>query len=228
MSQARNQTKQSLAEPDQFSADRPTVHVVDDDDAVRDALCALLTSVAVDVRAYDSALAFLEVAHADMTGCVVSDVRMPGMSGLDLQQSLNERGIHLPVILITGHGDIPMAVRAMKAGAVDFLVKPFNEQELLDRVQASIASHAQIRLESEIKRQAAQRFANLTPREREVLARIVDGNHSKAIAYSLGISERTVDVHRFNIMRKAGVRNLPELMQVWMQIGDAEETVLPE
>lgn len=204
----------------------PIVYVVDDDHAVREALCALLSSIRLEVRAYDSARAFLEEASPDMSGCLVSDVRMPGMSGLELQQALNDRGIRIPVILITGHGDIPMAVQAMKAGASDFLLKPFNEQELLDRIQASIASHAQVLRESQQQQQAAMRFASLTPREREILAQVVEGRHSKTIAHALGISERTVDVHRFNIMRKAAVRNLPELIQLWLRAGNDEEKTL--
>lgn len=204
----------------------PIVYVVDDDHAVRDALCALLGSIRLEVRAYDSAQAFLEEASPDMSGCLVSDVRMPGMSGMELQQALNDRGIRIPVILITGHGDIPMAVQAMKAGAADFLLKPCNEQELLDRIQASIAAHAQVLRESQQQQQAAMRFAALTPREREILAQVVEGRHSKAIAHALGISERTVDVHRFNIMRKAAVRNLPELIQLWLRAGNDEENVL--
>ncbi len=190
------------------------VHVVDDDDAVRQALCALLASVGIETRAYPSATRFLEAVSPDMSGCIVLDLRMPGMSGLDLQQVLNSRNIRLPVIIVTGHGDVSLAVRAMKAGAADFLLKPFNEQELLDRIQQSLEAHASVQREVQARREAAQRFAGLTTREREVLARVMAGQHNKAIAFDLGISEKTIDVHRFNIMRKTGARTLPELIQL--------------
>jgi two-component system response regulator FixJ len=190
------------------------VHVVDDDDAVRQALCALLASVGINARAYASATQFLEAANPDMAGCIVLDIRMPGMSGLELQQVLNSRSILLPVIIVTGHGDVSMAVRAMKAGAADFLLKPFNEQELLDRIQQSLETFAATQLENRARQEAAQRFVGLTTREREVLARVMAGQHNKAIAFDLGISEKTVDVHRFNIMRKTGSRTLPELIQL--------------
>jgi two-component system, LuxR family, response regulator FixJ len=190
------------------------VHVVDDDDAVRQALCALLASVGIQTRAYPSATRFLEAVGPDTTGCIVLDIRMPGMSGLELQQMLNSRNIRLPVIIVTGHGDVSLAVRAMKAGAADFLLKPFNEQELLDRIQQSLEVHAATQREIQARKEAAQRFAGLTTREREVLARVMAGQHNKAIAFDLGISEKTVDVHRFNIMRKTGARTLPELIQL--------------
>jgi len=199
------------------------VHVVDDDDAVRQGLCALLASVGVEARAYASAADFLAAASPDMTGCIVLDVRMPGMSGLELQQLLTARSISLPVIIVTGHGDVPMAVRAMKGGAADFLLKPFNEQELLDRIQVCVEAHAATQRDLQAKQQAAQRFATLTTREREVLARVMAGQHNKAIAFDLGISEKTVDVHRFNIMRKTGARTLPELIQIRLQAGDAAD-----
>lgn len=197
-----------------------TVHIVDDDEAIRQSLGALLGSVSVQARTYASAAEFLAVAHPGMDGCLLLDVRMPGMSGLELQQTLNERGIHLPIILISGHGDVPMAVRAMKAGATDFLLKPFNEQELLDRVLAALNSHDLKNQRSETMKEAAARFATLTPREREILARIMECQHSKGIAYELNISEKTVDVHRFNIMRKTGTRNLSELVQLRLQAGE--------
>lgn len=199
--------------------DKAMTHVVDDDPAVREGLCALLGSVGIPTRAYASAQEFLAVAKPGMGGCVVVDVRMPGMSGLELLQALKARDIGIPVIVITGHGDVPMAVRAMKAGAVDFLLKPFNEQELLDRVRASLQQHDQALRRQQNQEQAASRFSDLTPRERQILEQIMDCQHSKAIAYHLGISERTVDVHRFNIMRKTGTRNLSELIQLCMQAG---------
>ena len=200
---------------------RVVVHVVDDDEAIREGLCALLSTVSVEARAYATAGDFLDIATPGMTGCLVLDVRMPGMSGLELQQILNERGIHLPVILISGHGDVPMAVRAMKAGAVDFLLKPFNEQDLLDRVLAALNSNDQESRRSQAMKEAAARFAALTPREWEIMGRIMECQHSKGIAFELNISEKTVDVHRFNIMRKTGARNLSELVQLRLMAGDA-------
>lgn len=201
-------------------SDGPVVHVVDDDDAVRAALCVLLESVSMEVRPYASAAEFLDAATPDMRGCLILDVRMPGMGGLELQQVLRERGIRLPVIIITSHGDVPMAVRAMKAGALDFLLKPFNEQELLDRIQVCVETDAAARREQQLRHEAAQRFASLSRREREVLALLMTGRHNKAIAFELGISEKTVDVHRFNIMRKTGTRGLPELIQLRLRAGE--------
>jgi len=197
------------------------VHIVDDDEAIRQGLCALLGTVSVEAQAYASAADFLEVASPGMSGCLVLDVRMPGMSGLDLQQVLTERDIRLPVIVISGHGDVPMAVRAMKAGAVDFMLKPFNEQDLLDRILAAINIDDQTGRRTQAMQTAAARFAALTPREWEILALIMACRHSKGIAFELHISEKTVDVHRFNIMRKTGTRNLSELVQLRLLAGDA-------
>jgi FixJ family two-component response regulator len=197
------------------------VYIVDDDEAIRQGLCALLGTIAIDARAYPTALDFLDCVYPGMPGCLVVDVRMPGMSGLDLQNELKERGIQIPIIVITGHGDVPMAVRAMKAGALDFLLKPFNEQDLLDRILEALKStdHEGRRLQS--KKAAAERFAALTPREWEVLSLIMACQHSKGIAYELNISEKTVDVHRYNIMRKTGTRNLSELIQLRLLVGDS-------
>lgn len=195
-------------------------YLVDDDPAVREGLCALLGSVSIEARAFASANEFLQIAEPGMVGCLVVDVRMPGMSGLELLQIIKARGIHLPVIVISGHGDVAMAVRAMKAGAVDFLLKPFNEQELLDQILALLNQSDQHSSLKQTREQAAQRFGDLTPRERQVLDRIMECQHSKAIAFDLGISEKTVDVHRFNIMRKTGTRNLSELIMLRIEAGD--------
>jgi len=200
------------------------VHVVDDDDAVRLGLCALLASVGIEARPYPSATQFLADLSPDISGCIVLDIRMPGMSGLELQQVLNSRNIALPVIIISGHGDVPMAVRAMKAGASDFLVKPFNEQDLLDRIQQCMEAHATAQRDLQIRQEAARRFVGLTAREREVLERVMAGQHNKAIAFDLGISEKTVDVHRFNIMRKTGARTVPELIQLRLLANQATES----
>jgi FixJ family two-component response regulator len=198
-----------------------TAYVVDDDPAVRDGMCALLGSVSIPTRAFASANEFLRIAEPGMVGCLVLDVRMPGMSGLELLQILKARGIHLPVIVISGHGDVAMAVRAMKAGAVDFLLKPFNEQDLLDQILASLNHSDQHSSLKQTREQAAQRFSELTPRERQILDLIMECQHSKAIAFDLGISEKTVDVHRFNIMRKTGTRNLSELIMLRIEAGES-------
>ena len=191
------------------------VYVVDDDAGVRGALEALLGSVGLPTQSFSSAEAFLQVSDANMRGCLLLDVRMPGMGGLEVQTKLRELGIALPVIFITGHGDVPMAVRAMKTGAVDFVEKPFNEQQLLDCIQVCLdedRKSCQVRQTSAAAREG---FSQLTARELTVMELIAAGSHSKAIAAALDIKERTVDVHRFNIMHKLGVRNLADLLRLW-------------
>ncbi|OYY94918.1 MAG: hypothetical protein B7Y41_05000 [Hydrogenophilales bacterium 28-61-23] len=197
------------------SARVPIVYVVDDDDAVRGALDALLGSVRLRCEAFASAEDFLAVVDRTMRGCILLDVRMPGMSGLELQRKLQEQGIVLPVVIVTGHGDVPMAVRALKAGASDFIEKPFNEQDLLDRIQKYLKDDQDYWQAQQAREDAAARFSLLTPRELAVMELIAAGGHSKRIAAQLGIQGRTVDVHRFNIMRKVGVRTLAELLQFW-------------
>lgn len=192
-----------------------TVYIVDDDDAVRAALQALLGSVGLHYQSFASAEAFLAVADRSMRGCLVLDVRMPGMSGLELQRTLQERGIELRVLIITGHGDVAMAVRALKAGASDFVEKPFNEQALLDSIQVCLRDDLELWNSRKVLDEAAERFSMLTPRERAVMELIAFGFHTKKIAARLGIQDRTVDVHRFNIMRKADVRTLAELLRLW-------------
>jgi len=193
----------------------PAVYVVDDDDAVRGALSALLDSVSLPHRCFASAEDFLAAVAPDARGCLLLDVRMPGMSGIELQRSLQEQGVALQVIIITGHGDVPMAVRALKAGASDFVEKPFNEQDLLDRVHACLREDEQRWCTRQAMDDAAARFDALTPRERAVMELIAAGNHTKKIAAALEIQDRTVDVHRFNIMHKVGVRTLAELLGLW-------------
>ena len=192
-----------------------TVYIVDDDDAVREALGALLGSAALHHESFASAEGFLAAAHGQMQGCLLLDVRMPGMGGLELLQELRGRGITLQVIIITGHGDVPMAVRALKAGASDFVEKPFEEEALLERVQACLQESRTFWQTRQAIDDAAARFHALTPREMAVMERIATGNHSKKIADELAIQDRTVDVHRFNIMRKVGVRTLAELLHLW-------------
>ncbi|MDQ1314690.1 MAG: hypothetical protein QG662_799 [Pseudomonadota bacterium] len=193
----------------------PMVYIVDDDDAVREALGALLESVCLNYRSFTSAEAFLAEADPHMRGCLLLDVRMPGVSGLELQRILQQQGVALQIIIITGHGDVPMAVRALKAGASDFIEKPFNEQDLLDRIQACLKNDDHLWNTRQAQDDAMMRFDTLTPRERAVMELIAEGNHTKKIAVQLDIQDRTVDVHRFNIMHKVGVRTLAELLRLW-------------
>jgi FixJ family two-component response regulator len=191
-----------------------TVFVVDDDEAVRDSLALLLRSVELAVATFISANEFLDSYDPAAPGCLILDVRLPGMSGLELQQRLADDGADLPIVFITGHGDVPMAVRAMRRGAVDFLQKPFSDQELLDRVQQALAEQSQRRQQSESKAEIAQRIRSLTPREHEVMELIVEGLANKVIANRLGTSQRTVEVHRANVMRKMQADSVARLVHL--------------
>jgi two-component system response regulator FixJ len=199
-------------------ADQPQIHVIDDDEAVRNSLALLLESAGLAVRCYASAATFLDVASALKVGAVLTDVRMPEMDGLTLQRRLAEIGFRLPVIIMTGHGDVPIAVDALKAGAADFLEKPFDDSHLLEAVRAAIATsqrtHQQIAATAEV----AARLATLTPREHEVLDRLVTGHPNKTIAYDLGTSPRTVEVQRARVMEKMGARSLPELVRMVLAV----------
>lgn len=190
------------------------VHLVDDDASVRAAVEDLLASVGLDTRSYVSAADFLERARVDAPGCLVLDVRMPGMNGLDLQQELQRRGLALPIIFITGHGDIPMSVRAMKQGALEFLTKPFRDQDLLDAIDQALRkaqeAHAQRRQLQELQ----TRLDTLNEGERAVLARVVTGLLNKQIAAQLGVSEITVKVRRAALMRKLQAGSLAELVKM--------------
>ncbi len=192
------------------------VFIVDDDASVRRSLLALLGQVGIPAAEYPSAEAFLEAVGDETRGCLLLDVRMPGMSGLQLQEVLRERGLPLVVVVLTGHADVPMAVRAMKAGAADFIEKPFNPQQLVERIQACLAAEARDFTERERRREAEAVLGQLTAREREVVDLLVSGKPSKVIASALGISEKTVDVHRSNVMRKTGTRSVAELVQLWI------------
>ena len=192
----------------------PTIFVVDDDDAVRDSLRDLIDSVGLEVETYPSAHAFLEACDKARRGCLVLDIRMPGMSGLELQGRLNERGSTLPIVFITGHGDVPMAVEAMKRGAVDFIQKPFRDQELLDRINLALEQNRRRRAAEEMKRDIAKRIATLTRREREVMQMVIQGKANKVIAIDLGLSQRTVEVHRSHVMDKMKARTLAELVRM--------------
>ena len=192
---------------------QPTVFVVDDDQAMRDSLGMLLESVGIACRAFSGADDFLASCNPTQEGCLLLDVRMPGMSGMELLEMLKPKGILLPTILITGHGDVPMAVRALKQGAFDFIQKPFNSQELLDRINAALKRDRENRRQSSEIDWRRAHFAALTKREAEVVDLIVAGNSSKIIAMKLGISPKTVDVHRASILRKLDVRTVAEIVQ---------------
>jgi len=198
------------------------VFIVDDEEPVRDSIALLLSSVEIDSQGFAHAQAFLDGYRPDQPGCLLLDVRMPQMSGLELQQELNRRGWPLPVIFITGHGDVPMAVEAMREGAIDFLQKPFNDDELIRRVQKALRHDAELRARTEDRQALQQRLASLTPREREVAERIVDGQANKVIALDLGLSERTVELHRARVMQKMEVRGLAQLVQLWLLLSPAQ------
>ena len=188
-----------------------TVFIVDDDEAMRHSLSYLVQSVGLAVQTFESAEAFLDRVDASRAGCAVIDVRMPGMSGLDLQEQLYGRGIRLPVIVITAHGDVPMAVRAMRAGAVSFLEKPFNDQALLDHIAEALRMDKDARREGALSAAAESRLATLTRREREVLERVVAGKQNKLIAEELGLSVKTVEAHRQRVMEKMHARSVADL-----------------
>ena len=191
------------------------VHVVDDDPGVRDSLAFLLQSAGLAVRTYDSAAAFLAVAPGLASGCVLTDIRMPGeMDGLALQRHLAALGGSLAVVVMTGHGDVPIAVEALKAGARDFLEKPFDEERLLAVVREALAASQRAQEEVQASAGIAARLATLTPREREVLQKLVAGLPNKTIAYDLGTSPRTVEVQRARVMEKMGARSLAELVRM--------------
>ncbi|NIA28267.1 MAG: response regulator [Desulfobulbaceae bacterium] len=190
-----------------------TVFIVDDDEGVRDGFGLLMETVGQEYEAYSSAIEFLEAYNADMKGCLVLDIRMPRMSGLELQEKLKEKGSLLPIILITGHGDIPMAVDAMRRGALDFIRKPFREQDLLDRINEALDIEAGKRKVLDDRQQILEKIENLSERERQVFDLVAAGEMNKAIAMDLGISERTVEVHRSQVMKKLSVRTLAQLVR---------------
>jgi two-component system response regulator FixJ len=204
--------------------DTPLVYLVDDDPAVRDSLSLLLRSVGLGSAVFPSALAFLEAYDPDRHACLVADIRMPGLSGLELQQRLNERGAKIPIIFITGHGDVPMAVNAMKSGAMDFIQKPFRDQELLDRINTALQQDREQRIRLLEENAIKQRLAALTPRETEVMWRVVRGQANKVIALDLGVSQRTVELHRARVMRKLKMRSLAELVSAVGKLDPGEQS----
>lgn len=195
-----------------------TVFVVDDDPSIRESLSFLLGSVDRTAETYSSAVRFLEVYDEERPGCLVLDIRMPGMSGLDLHKRLESMGSTLPVIFITAHGDVPMAVRAMKTGAVDFVQKPFREQEFLDRIEKALEENRNRREESANRHELSDRISSLTPRERQVMAMVTEGLANKVIASDLGVSERTVEIHRAKVMRKMQASSLPDLVRMTVSL----------
>jgi FixJ family two-component response regulator len=202
---------------------RGTVYVIDDDAAVLDSLRWLLESVRLPVKTFATATAFLAEAPSATHGCVVVDIRLPGMSGLDLQDRLNQMRLGLPVIIITGHGDVPVAIRALKAGAYDFLEKPFSDELLLDRVRGALQQNAQDRHDVEHQRAVLDRRDSLTPRERQVMDMVVQGKLNKQIAAELELSHKTIEVHRSHVMEKMAARSLADLVRMAVLLEEDRE-----
>ncbi len=198
-----------------------TVFIVDDDAAVRDGLSLLMKSVALPARFFAGADEFLREWRADMCGCLLLDVRMPGMSGLELQKELIRRRITLPVIFMTGHGDVQMAVEALQQGAFDFLEKPFRDEELLQRIHRALAQDREDRARDREQAVVRARLLTLTPRELEVARRLIDGQANKRIALDLDISQRTVELHRAHVMEKMQARSLAQLVRQFVHAGEA-------
>lgn len=197
----------------------PVVFVVDDEEPVGDSIAMLLRTVGLTARVYRDARVFLEDYRSEQPGCLLLDVRMPQLGGLELQQELNRRNATLPVIFITGHGDVPMAVEAMRAGALDFIQKPFNDDELIRRVQKALEQDAQERELLQRHEEIQRRWDELTGREREVALAIADGHANKVVAADLGISTRTVELHRARILQKMGVRSVAQLVRILLMLG---------
>jgi two-component system, LuxR family, response regulator FixJ len=199
----------------------PTVMVVDDDSGVRNAMRLLLKSVGLECALFSSAQEFIAQYQPEQPGCLVLDIRMPAMSGLELQQQLNLRGAVIPVIFMTGHGDIPMAVEAMQHGAFDFLQKPFREQDLIDRIQRAILKDDELRKSLGENSRIRSHLESLTPREREVLDLMTKGKQNKEIGQDLGVSPRTVEIHRARVMEKMGAHSIAELVRMMLDLAHA-------
>ncbi len=198
----------------------PTVFIIDDDEAVRDSLKMLMNSVGQKVEVFPFPADFLETYDENRPGCIVLDIRMPGMSGLELQNKLNDMHCILPIIFITGHGDVPMAVQAIKDGAMNFIQKPFRDQELLDLINDALKLDAQQRAELLEHKEILRRLSTLTEREHEVLHHVVEGKANKVIAADINLSQRTVEIHRSRVMEKMGTKSLAHLVRQVMQVKD--------
>lgn len=199
--------------------DTAVVHIIEDDASLREAIDSLLRSVGLTTQTYGSVQAFLATKHPDVPGCLLLDVRLPGMSGLDFQTHLSDHNVHLPAIMMTGHGDIPMTVRAMKAGAVDFLTKPFRDQDLLDAVAAAIDKDRHRRDGQASAAALRAKYQTLTPREQQVMALVTAGKMNKQVAGELNLSEITVKIHRGSMMRKMAARSLADLVRMAEALG---------
>lgn len=196
------------------------VYIIDDDEAVRDSLSWLIKSASIETEAFSSAAAFLDACNENLNGCLLLDIRMPGMNGLELQAELNQRGCHMPVIMISGHADVPMAVRALKAGAFDFIEKPFNDDVLLALVQRALEQESQLRKRLAKKDALQARMESLTPRELEVLEQVVAGASNKQIGNELGVSQKTVEAHRARVMEKLEAESLSHLVRMVVSLRD--------
>jgi FixJ family two-component response regulator len=201
------------------TSEDPVVLVIDDDQSLRDAVSSLLRSVGLRVETYGSAQSFLQADLPTAPSCLVLDIRMPGQSGLDLQAELVREDIHIPIIFITGHGDVPMTVKALKAGAVDFLTKPFRDQDLLDAVTAALDRACRQRDEEKRVSDLRASFDALTAREKQIMKSVTDGLMNKQIAHELGVTEITIKIHRGNMMRKMGAKSLPDLVRMAEMLG---------
>lgn len=206
--------------------DIQTVFVIDDDEGIREGISLLLETVDLPYEVFKTGLDFLEVYNPERRGCLVLDILMPKMTGLVVQEKLIEKGSMLPIIFITGHGDIPMAVEAMRRGAMDFIRKPFRENDLVDRIHEALEIDRGLGIQQQDRKQLEKKIANLTERERMVFLRVTEGQMNKVVASNLGISERTVQVHRANLMKKLGVRTLAELIHLQIEIEMEAETPL--
>ena len=213
---------QAVTDPNATST--ATVFVVDDDPSMRDSLRWLIESIGLNVEAFANADAFMEQFSGDVPGCLVLDVRMPGTSGMELLDSLKARGVELPIIMISGHGDVPMAVQALKHGALDFLEKPFRDQELLEQIGRAIEVDQGRRKQAESVSGIRGRLEKLTPREQEVMELVVAGYANKQVAAKLGLSEKTIEVHRSRVMSKMRAKTLPCLVKMAIAVGVAEAT----
>jgi len=202
-----------------MSSERAIVHVIDDDEALRDSLTFLLRAADIEVMSYSSAAAFLDALPLKGLTCIITDVRMPGLTGIDLLRRVKELGIEVPVIVITGHGDVPLAVEAMRFGAIDFLEKPFDDEILLQSVQAALRQQAGVAKRQSERAEIEGRLATLSPRERDVLGGLIAGRANKQIAFDLGISPRTVEIYRANLMDKMQAGSLSDLVRMALIIG---------